>query len=132
MNGYRKSGADAARAVHRDVGTDASRTVHAKLPVGGRLADAPGRQARSVPPDRETPGVARSRHGAHGSARYATWRDLTAVARASFWGRATGRDGPGYGQGGSRARSRGSGDECGLQLNVSPRCYLQEVSCECR
>ena len=78
MNGYRKFGADAARAVHRDLGTDASRTVHAKWPVGGRLADASGRQARSVPPtrrprafrglERAGAALARSRHGAHGSA----------------------------------------------------------------
>jgi hypothetical protein len=36
-------------------------------------------------------------------------------------GRANGRDGPGSGQGGSRARSHGLGGDGGWELNMSPR-----------
>jgi hypothetical protein len=62
-----------------------------------------------------------------GAAGYAAWRDVTAVARASCWVGRTAVTDQGAGQGGSRARSRGSGDDCGLWLNASPRSYLQEA-----
>ncbi len=67
-----------------------------------------------------------------GAAGYTTRHDLTAIARASFWAGRNGRDGPGSGQGGSRARSHGPGGDRGWELNMSPRSYMQEVSCECR
>jgi hypothetical protein len=64
-----------------------------------------------------------------GAAGYATRRDLTAIARASF---SVGRTaGPGSGQGGSQARSHGLGGDRGWELNMSRRSYTQEVPCEC-
>jgi hypothetical protein len=75
MNGYRKSGArcGASRSPRRLYRCVADRAC--KI-AGWRAASRRSRPAGPFrPADRETPGVARSRHGAHGSARYATWRD---------------------------------------------------------
>jgi hypothetical protein len=75
MDGYRKSGArcGASRSPRRLYRCVADRAC--KI-AGWRAASRRSRPAGPFrPADRETPGVARSRHGAHGSARYATWRD---------------------------------------------------------
>jgi hypothetical protein len=69
--------------------------------VGGRRGD------RAVGPGSAWPG-------------YATWCDLTAIARASFWGRANSRDGPGCRPGWFTGAIARPGGECGLRHNVSP------------
>ena len=65
-----------------------------------------------------------------GAAGYATRRDLTAIARASFWAERTAVTDQGPARVVHR-RDRMASGRPWMELNMSPRSYMQEVPCEC-